>query len=97
MENKSDETLYTLYTVSSNSNSILPQPSEDKYILCCITEKWCFEHSGIAVFKEYDETKKHCCKSLDCCTWCLELNYKTSFCCIKETYCYLCCLTINFT
>jgi hypothetical protein len=49
MENKSDE---TLYTISSNSNCILRRPSEHKYILCCcITEKWCFEHSGIASLK----------------------------------------------
>jgi len=96
MENNSDE---TLYTVCSNSDGILRQPSEHKYIFCCccITEKWCFEHSGIAGFKEYDDTKNNCCKCLDCCTWCLELNYKKPFCCIKETYCYLCCLTINFT
>jgi hypothetical protein len=96
MEKNSDETLYTVF---SNSDSILIRPSEDKYIIycCCITEKWCFEHSGIALFKEYDETKNNCCICLDCCTWCLEFNLKKPSNCIKDTNCYLCCITIYFT
>jgi len=95
MMNNSNKTLYTIY---SNSGNSYLYPSEKKYILCCcITEKWCFEHSGIAVFTEYDETKNNCCKCLDCCTWCLELNYKNPFNYVKDTHCYLCCLSINFT
>jgi hypothetical protein len=95
MENNSDE---TLYTICSNSDPIFRSPSDNRYVMCCcITEKWCFEHSGIAGLKEYDETKNNCCKCLDCCTWCLEFNYKTRFNCLKDTYCYLCCLSINFT
>lgn len=88
----------TLYREVRYSDGIRLFPSEDKYLICCcITEKWCFEHSGIAGFKEYDETKNNYCKCLDCCTWCLELNYGTPFICLKDTNCYLCCLTIYFT
>jgi hypothetical protein len=95
MDNKSSE---TLYQSARTSDTILLKSSEDKYLLCCcVTEKWCFEHSGIAVFKEYDEDINNCCKCLDCCTWCLEFNLKKPCNLIKDTNCYLCCLTIYFT
>lgn len=95
MEHNSNE---SLYQVSRKSESLLTRPSEKKYILCCcISEKWCFEHSGIAVIKEYDENKNNCCKCLDCCTWCLEFKFKKPCNCIKDTNCFICCCTIYFT
>jgi hypothetical protein len=95
MENSSNETLYT-ESISSETMSL--NPSKEKYTLCCcISDKWCFEHSGIAGFKQYDEHKNNCCTCLDCCTWCLEFKFKKPMNCIKDTNCYICCFTIYFT
>lgn len=89
----------TLYNAVRNSDKIMLKPPEDKYILscCCITEKWCFEHTGLAIIKEYDKNVNNCCKCLDCCTWCLEFRAKKYSICTKQTNCYLCCCSIYFT
>jgi hypothetical protein len=88
MENLSNE---TLYQVSVNSDSIIfTKPNKRKTIFCCISDKWCFEHSGIAGFTTYDENKNNCCI-------CLEFKLKKPFNCIKDTNCYICCFVINFT
>ena len=93
MENNSSE---TLYKASTDSQIKLLRPSEDKYMCCCITYEWCFNHSGIAAFKEYDDTKINCCTVLDCCSWCLEINIHKR-CCIKDINCYLCCCVIYYS
>lgn len=88
----------TAYKAARSSDIIYFAPSEEKYILCCcISEKWCFEHSGIAGLNQYDESKNNYCKCLDCCSWCLEFNFKKPCKSVKDFNCYLCCLTIYFT
>jgi hypothetical protein len=88
----------TLYKAARDSDNIFLVPSQEKKIMCCfISEKWCFEHSGIAGLNQYDESKNNFCKCLDCCTWCLEFNLKKPCISIKDTNCYFCCLTIYFT
>jgi hypothetical protein len=73
---------------------------ENKYLIngCCISDRWCFQHTGLAAVKEYDDSVNTCCVSLDCCTWCLEFRTtKISSICKKQTICYLCCCSIYFT
>jgi hypothetical protein len=94
MENKPSE---TLYQAARNIDTTLLKPVKYKSICCCISEQWCFEHSGIAGFKNYDENKNHCCLCLDCCTWCLEFKIKKPLNIIKDTNCYICCFSIYFT
>jgi hypothetical protein len=74
---------------------LLP-PSENKYIICCFSEKWCFKHQGIAVNKEYDESDCLCFRFLDFCTWCLEFKQKRKCLCHKRTVCFMCCCSITF-
>lgn len=94
----SDQQSDTLYNVVRNSDKILLRPSEDKYMIsCCISEKWCFDHTGLSAIKEYDKNTNNCCTCLDCCTWCLEFHTKKYSICKNETICYLCCLSIYFT
>jgi hypothetical protein len=94
----SDQQSDTLYNSVRNSDKILLSSSEDKYILCCcISEKWCFEHTGVAIIKEYDQEVNNCFTCLDCCTWCLEFHTTKSSICKKQTNCYLCCCSIYFT
>lgn len=72
---------------------------ENKYLIngCCISDKWCFQHTGLAAVKEYDDSTNNYCISLDCCTWCLEFRTtKISWICKKNTICYLCCFSIYF-
>lgn len=95
--------------MENNSNEIFIQPTRnsdtdpftnvniDKRLCCCISYKWCFEHSGIVVFPNYDKNKNNYCTCLDCCTWCLEFNIKKPVICIKDTNCYICCTVIYFT
>ena len=88
----------TLYNLARNSDKFLLTPSENKYLFgCCISEKWCFEHTGIASIRIYDENTNNCCICLDCCTWCLEFRTKKLSICKKQTNCYLCCCSIYFT
>ena len=89
----------TLYNAVKNSDKLMLRPSEDKYFIncCCISEKWCFDHMGIASIREYDKNINHYCICLDCCTWCLEFRIKKMSICKKETNCYLCCCSIYFT
>jgi hypothetical protein len=94
MEHLSNE---TLYQASINSDSIIFIKPTKKKVCCCITDQWCFEHSGIAGFNNYDEDKNNCCTCLDCCTWCLEFKFKKPLNCIKDTNCYICCFAIYFT
>ncbi len=94
MENLSNE---TLYQASRNSDSIVFIKPNKKKICCCVTEKWCFEHSGIAGFTSYDENKNNCCTCLDCCTWCLEFKLRKPTNYMKDTNCYICCFAIYFT
>jgi len=94
MENMSNE---TLYQVSRNSDSIVFIKPNKKKMCCCVTEKWCFEHSGIAGFTSYDENKTNYCTCLDCCTWCLEFKLNKPINCMKDTNCYICCFAIYFT
>jgi hypothetical protein len=62
-----------------------------------ISDKWCFEHTGLASIREYDKNINNCCICLDCCTWCFEFRtQKKSLLCKKETNCYLCCCSIYF-
>lgn len=94
MENNSSE---TLYRATISSETIRLHPSKERHNSCCfISEKWCFEHSGIAGFKHHDETKNNCCVYLDCCTWCLEFRCKKLSICSKEMNCYMCCCAIYF-
>jgi hypothetical protein len=88
----------TPYNSSINSDKLLINPSNDKYFIscCCITEQWCFEHIGIPIEKEYDDTVYNCCTCLDCCTWCLEFQIKKCSICVKQTNLYLCCCSIYF-
>lgn len=71
-------------------------PSENKYVICCFSEKWCFNHQGISIDKEYDEDDCLCFKFLDCCSWCLEFNYKRGCLCPKRTICFMGCCSITF-
>jgi len=85
-----------LHKISKDSEKLVP-PSENKYLLCCcLSEKWCFEHTTPAIIKDYDENMNNYCICLDYCTWCLEFKLNKK-CCIKDTNCYLCCCTIYFT
>lgn len=96
MSNESD----TLYNAVRNSDKLILTPSEDKYFInccCCISEKYCFDHMGIASIRDYDKNINNCCICLDCCTWCLEFRIKKMSICKKETNCYLCCCSIYFT
>ena len=63
---------------------------------CCISDKWLFEHSGIAWFKMYDETENNYFLCLDCCTWCLEFRCNKWSICEKGMNCYLCCCVLYF-
>lgn len=88
----------TLYNIVRNSDKLILKPSENKYfICCCVSEKWCFEHIGVAGIKEYDTNINNYCLCLDCCSWCLEFNVKKISLCKKKTNCYICCCTIYFT
>ena len=89
----------TLYNIVRNSNnSVLVPPSKDKYLLCCcISEKWCFDHTSISVRNEYNKNDNNCCVCLDYCTWCLEFRNKKMSLCSKNMNCYLCCCVIYFT
>jgi len=81
----------TLYNAVRNSDKILLTPSEDKYLIgCCISEKWCFDHTGIASIREYDKNINNCCI-------CLEFRRQKMLICSKQTNCYLCCCVIYFT
>lgn len=87
----------TLYNIVINSDKMLLTPSKDKYILCCcISEKWCFQHTGLASIRKYDKNINNYCICLDCCTWCLEFNQKKMSICKNQTNCYLCCFVIYF-
>ena len=89
----------TLYNAFTNSDKIYlnKQPTENYLIpCCCITDKWCFDHSRISINTDYDEREFHCCTCLDCCTWCLEFKIKNCSICSKKTNLYLCCFTIYF-
>lgn len=89
----------TLYNAVRNSNKIMLIPSEEKYFTtcCCISEKWCFEHTGLPSIKSYNKNINNCCICLDYCTWCLEFRRKKFPICKKQTICYLCCCSIYFT
>ncbi len=95
MENNSSETLYRA-TLSSETISLNSSRENRLSSSCFNSEKWCFEHSGIAGFKYYDETKNNCCICLDCCTWCLEFRCKKLPICSKEMNCYICCCAFYF-
>lgn len=95
MENTPSELLNQSTT---NSQSMpFTNTKRDNTICCCISNKWCFEHSGIAVFPNYDTNKNNCCTCLDCCSWCLEFKINKPIICIKNTNCYICCIVIYFT
>ena len=86
-----------LYQSSKNIDSRLLHSTDDKHLLCCcISYKWCFDHSGIAITKQYSDNEYNCCTCLDCCTWCLECQTKKCSICIKQTNLYLCCCSIYF-
>lgn len=89
----------TLYNAVRNSDKIkLNLPSKDKHLICCcISDKWFFEHTGIASISIYDENTNNCCICLDCCTWCLEFHSQKYTICKNKTICYLCCCSIYFT
>ncbi len=97
MNNKESEITYKTFTNSDEDLS--SKSSEDKYTLsyCCITDKWYFEHTGLAGIKEYDDSVNNCCVCLDCCTWCLEFRTNKTCICKKQTICYLCCCSFYFT
>ncbi len=88
----------TLYQIAINNDGEMLFSREDKsMICCCISNKWLFEHSGIAGFTTYDENKNNCCTCLDCCTWCLEFKLRKPINYMKDTNCYICCFAIYFT
>ena len=95
MENRQFSTLYQS-TINFNLDKRYQHHNKNTSC-CCITDHWCFEHSGIAGFNNYDEDKNNCCTCLDCCTWCLEFKYKKPLKCIRDTNCYICCFAIYFT
>jgi hypothetical protein len=75
-----------------NSDKII---REDKSY--CVSDKWCFDHTGLASIREYDKNINNCCTCLDFCTWCFEFRtQKNSILCKKDTNCYLCCCSIYF-
>ncbi len=84
----------TSYTNSNETTNY----SENKYTLgcCCISNKWYFEHTGLASMKEYDNTANNYCICLDCCTWCLEFKMRICSEGKKPIICYLCCCSIYF-
>ena len=86
------------YKPFTSSNEVSSNSSQDKYTLgcCCVTDKWYFDHTGLASIKEYDNTVNNCCVWLDCCTWCLEFRITKSSVCEKPVICYLCCCSIYF-
>jgi len=86
------------YKPFTDSNDMSSNSSQDKYTLacCCVTDKWYFDHTGLATIKEYDSTVNNCCISLDCCTWCLEFRIRKCSICEKPCICYLCCCSIYF-
>jgi hypothetical protein len=89
----------TLYNSVGNSGDVLLKNVNDSSqtsCCCCISYKWCFDHTGLAVASEYDETECNCCTCFDCCSWCLEFRVKKWFLCTKGTNCYLCCCSIYF-
>jgi len=64
---------------------------------CCLTDQWCFQHTGLASIKGfYDNNSDTCCICLDYCTWCLEFRTRKYSICKKQTVCYLCCCSIYF-
>ncbi len=70
---------------------------KESMFCCCITNRWCFEHTGIPLIsKEYDESNYNCCTCLDCCSWCLEFKFNKCSLCVKQVNIYLCCFTIYF-
>jgi hypothetical protein len=93
METSSNE---TLYNACINSEKKIITQSENKYTLCCccITNKWCFQHTGLTAVKDYDNTANNYCICLDCCTWCLEFRTRKYDICEKPIICYLCCCSI---
>ena len=91
MENNSD----TLYQVARNYDKNILLSEKSNNICCFVSNKWCFEHTEIAAFNEYNPDDNNCCTCLDCCSWCLVFRFKKS--CNKKTNCYLCCCSIYFT
>jgi len=81
----SNDTLYT---------PILP--SKNKYICCCFSEQWFFQHHGLSAPKEYGKNDCLCFTCLDCCSWCLEFKQQRFFLCKERTFCFLCCITFIF-
>jgi hypothetical protein len=94
----SEQESNTSYKVFTNCNKLISNSSEDKYTLscCCITNKWYFQHTGLAAIKNYDNTANNYCVCLDCCTWCLEFRTRKYSVCEKPIICYLCCCSIYF-
>ncbi len=79
------------------SDKFIIYPQQNNFICCCISEKWCFEHSGIPAFNYYDQNINNICLYLDCCSWCLEFKLsKKKYCNDKDTICYLCFCSIYF-
>lgn len=91
----SNETLDSVILSTSTERSHIP-PSRHKYICCCFSEKWCFQHQGLSAPKEYGENECLLCPCLDCCAWCLEFKNKKNCLCRDNTYCFLCCFTFIF-
>ena len=88
----------TLYNAVRNSSGKISKPYKNKIMLncCCVTEKWCFQHTGLAGIKGYDDNLNNCCTCLDCCTWCLEFRTNKYSICQRQTAFYLCCCSIYF-
>lgn len=92
-----DTTIYEsdiLYNAATDSDGKLLSYNNCSY--CCLSEKWCFQHTGLASIKRYDNNTNNCCICLDYCTWCLEFRTRKYSICERETTCYLCCCSIYF-
>ena len=98
MEENNNQRLHSVVlTESNNSNdSNNSNIANDKQFLCCFSNKWLFEHSGPAGYKNYNDNYYLCCSCLDCCTWFLEFEQKKSCCCKKNIVCFMCCCSITF-
>lgn len=96
MSDQENDTSYN--TFNNTSEKVLSNPSSENYLIpcCCVTNKWYFNHIGLASMKEYDNTVNNYCVCLDCCTWCLEFQTRKYAVCEKPIICYLCCCSIYF-
>jgi hypothetical protein len=104
MEENINQRLHSVVLSESNESKGSKETHESKInndvtkksFVCCFSNKWWFDHSSPAGYKNYDENDCLCCACLDCCTWCLEFQQKKSKCCKNDVVCFMCCCSITF-